>query len=95
MKSYHLTQEQALEIASKLELDGCDITTWENGYIEFETKTALQSFANAVLDQVLGEPFGIWHAGETEDESDFYLYEDAGDVSCDKCIKLYAPKEQS
>lgn len=35
------------------------------------------------------EPFGIWHEGETEDESDFYLFKDSGDVSCDKCLKLY------
>jgi len=35
------------------------------------------------------EPFGIWHQGATEDESDFYLYKDSGDVSCPDCIKLY------
>jgi len=57
-KPYHITQEQALEIASNLELAGLDITVWTDGYVEFETKTALQSFANAVLDQVLGEPVG-------------------------------------
>ncbi len=35
------------------------------------------------------EPFGIWHQGLTEDESDFYLLKDSGDVSCPDCIKLY------
>lgn len=85
-KHYHITQEQASEIAKQT----LTLPTYTNAL-----KSELQAFANAVLDQVLGEPFGIWHVGETEDESDFYLYEDAGDVSCDKCIKLYAPKEQS
>ena len=35
------------------------------------------------------EPFGIWHEGETEDESDFFLFKDSGDVACPTCIKLY------
>lgn len=34
-------------------------------------------------------PFGIWHPGDTYDESEFFLYEDSGDVSCNNCIKLY------
>lgn len=36
------------------------------------------------------DPFGIWHEGETEDESDFYLFKDSGDVACPSCIKLYS-----
>ena len=35
------------------------------------------------------EPFGIWHEADTDEESDFYLYKDSGDVSCARCIKLY------
>jgi hypothetical protein len=35
------------------------------------------------------EPFGIWHQGDTDEESDFFLYKDAGDVACETCVKLY------
>lgn len=35
------------------------------------------------------EPFGIWHAADDPDECDFFLYAESGDVSCDRCIKLY------
>lgn len=55
MRSYHLTQEQALELASNLELAGLDITVWTSGCVTFDTKAALQDFANAVLDQILGK----------------------------------------
>ena len=43
------------------------------------------------LKQPAQEPFGYWHVGETEEECDFFLHEDNGDVSeyCDTCIKLY------
>ena len=47
---------------------------------------------DAYVATQFGEPFGIWHEGATEDESDFYLWKDSGDVACDKCIKLYAKK---
>lgn len=42
------------------------------------------------------EPFGIWHQGDTSEESDFFLYADAGDVACDACVKLYTepPKKE-
>ena len=40
------------------------------------------------------EPFGIWHVGDTEEESDFFLYKDSGDVSCKYCIKLYTHLKQ-
>ena len=57
------------------------------------TYVAMQKRAEA-LRQVIGqaekmEPFGIWHQGATEEESDFFLFKDAGDVSCPDCIKLY------
>jgi hypothetical protein len=40
-------------------------------------------------EPVAQEPFGIWHQGDTEEESDFFLFKDSGDVSCPNCIKLY------
>ena len=40
------------------------------------------------------EPFGIWHQGATDEESDFYLYSESGDVSCPNCIKLYTHPPQ-
>lgn len=91
MKSYHLTQEQVLEIASNLELDGRDITVWTDGYVEFETKTALQLFANAVLDQVLGEPVAEV-IGQKIHSLD-WDYEHIKNLRVG--TKLYAPKEQS
>lgn len=39
------------------------------------------------------EPFGIWHEGETETESDFYLFKDSGDVACPTCIKLFTASQ--
>jgi len=39
-------------------------------------------------------PFGIWHEADDPDESDFYLWEDSGDVSCEKCVKLYTHPAQ-
>jgi len=35
------------------------------------------------------QPFGYWHVGETEEESDFFLHSESGDVSCENCVKLY------
>jgi hypothetical protein len=35
------------------------------------------------------EPFGIWHQGATEEECEFFLFKESGDVSCPDCIKLY------
>ena len=37
------------------------------------------------------EPFGFWHAGATEDESDFFLFSDSGHVGCEQCVTLYGP----
>jgi len=36
------------------------------------------------------KPFGYWHVGSREDECDFFLAKDSGDVSCSDCIVLYA-----
>ena len=35
------------------------------------------------------EPFGYWHEGATEEESDFFLHREMGDVRCEKCTVLY------
>jgi hypothetical protein len=40
------------------------------------------------------EPFGIYHVGNTEEESDFFLFKDSGDVSCESCINLYTHPHQ-
>jgi len=48
----------------------------------------------AALAQPEQEPFGIWHQGATDEESDFYLYSESGDVSCPTCIKLYTTPPQ-
>ena len=49
------------------------------------------SNGNHPVEQPAQEPFGYWHVGETEEECDFFLYEESGDVTeyCDTCIKLY------
>ena len=51
---------------------------------------------NAPTVEQDSEPFGIWHVGETEDESDFFLYKDSGDVWEEGDIYLYTspPKRE-
>jgi hypothetical protein len=34
-------------------------------------------------------PFGYWHQGATEEESDFFKASDFGHVGCANCIELY------
>lgn len=41
------------------------------------------------------KPFGYWHQGETEDESEFFLYEDIEDSDCSRCIPLYTRKKKN
>lgn len=48
-KPYHITQEQALEIAKQ---------TLNQRTLSFALKSELQSYVNAALDKVLGEPVG-------------------------------------
>lgn len=100
MKSYHLTQEQVLEIVSNLELDGRDITVWTDGYVEFETKTALQLFANAALDQVFGEPVGYVNEKSLEMLKDSQQAKACATlwrtgIWDSANVALYAPKEKS
>ena len=74
-----------------------DTLILEHGVMDqaWPTQRQLRAFARAVLAKrgtpapVGVEPFGIWHEGETEDESDFFLFKDSGDVACPTCIKLY------
>ena len=60
---------------------------YENGFMEIAWRT--WQAARRTPTPVGVEPFGIWHEGETEDESDFFLFKDSGDVACPTCIKLY------
>lgn len=48
-------------------------------------------------DAGAAEPFGYWHQGATEEESDFFKHGDMGNVACEKCITLYAapPAQQA
>ena len=91
MKNYHLTQEQALEIARSIGLS--PIT---HGISDSVAKPILKDFANAVLDQVLGEPIryerGSWIYGDwvAINEKDIKHYQGLGYT----VRKLYAPKEQ-
>ena len=54
-----------------------------------QAQYAITAGRQAIAEAEKQEPFGIWHQGLTEDESDFYLLKDSGDVSCPDCIKLY------
>jgi hypothetical protein len=55
---------------------------------------AIQAGKQAIAELESQEPFGIWHQGATDEESDFYLYSESGDVSCHNCIKLYTTPPQ-
>ena len=52
------------------------------------------NIANCDLKQPAQEPFGIYYVGNTEEESDFFLFKDSGDVSCESCINLYTHPHQ-
>ena len=62
-------------------------------YVTCEEQAQADAAKQAGLDAIVKlesqEPFGIWHQGATDEESDFYLYSESGDVSCPTCIKLY------
>lgn len=48
--------------------------------------TALHAAIEAAEKQ---EPFGVWHQGDTEDESDFFLGGAVEAGCCERCIPLY------
>ena len=58
-------------------------------YAVSDAEKAILDLRQAIEQAEKMEPFGIWHQGATEEESDFFLFKDAGDVSCPDCIKLY------
>ena len=61
-KPYHITPEQALELAKNLQSQGFMITVSEEDFVDFHDAEELAAFANAVLDEVLGEQ---WQPIET------------------------------
>lgn len=50
----------------------------------------LSAALTKAADAGAAEPFGYWHQGATEEESDFFKHGDMGNVACEKCITLYA-----
>jgi hypothetical protein len=88
-----LTRKEAEQVLDALE--------WNLPVIEdFGDKEQLHIQHRAIetlrarLAQPEPEPFGIWHQGDTYEESDFYLYKDSGDVACKTCVKLYTAPPQ-
>lgn len=69
-----------------------DVTTMEENRA---AKHASKQSGFKLARGVAQEPFGIWHQGDTEEESDFFLFKDSGDVSCPNCIKLYLHSQQA
>jgi len=90
-KDYHITPEEALEIAKKLQSQGFMITVSEEDFVDFHDAEELAAFANAALDEVLGEP-----VGEVEVRKQRILVDTFQQVTtpiADGRHKLYAPKE--
>lgn len=84
-----LTREEAQQVLDALGY-------WDRGVDEeamHECLTAIKTL-RARLSAPEPEPFGIWHQGDTYEESDFYLYKDFGDVACKTCVKLYTAPPQ-
>lgn len=91
MKSYHLTQEQALEIARS-----AGLSPIMQGLSDSVAKPLLKDFANAVLDQVLGEPVAWAEKGrENNVIADLMKQTNKNDWVKPYTVALYAPKEQS
>jgi hypothetical protein len=82
------TKEALEKIERRLRADNLD--EWSLRALADIAKEALEA------EQVCQaqKPFGIYHVGDTEEESDFFLFKDSGDVSCEKCIKLYTHHHQ-
>jgi hypothetical protein len=55
-KPYHLTQEQAGEIACDLARKGINVIRYKDGGLTPDWDKDLASLINAALDKVLGEP---------------------------------------
>lgn len=61
------------------------------GEREQQAITALRA---AIEQAEKAEPFGVWHQGDTEDESDFYLGDAVDAKDCPNCIPLYTHPSQ-
>jgi hypothetical protein len=86
-KPYHLTQEQAFCLIQRLEGLGFNISTQDD-------PVAMAAFANAVLDEVLGEPVA-WRYSTAQERYRYRGYVPNFDKEYEtlKPIALYAPKE--
>lgn len=82
-----MTNEEAFE---KWAIDyGLD---YEPSFTRYDVEAAW--FAAIAYMQEQSEPFGIWHVADDPDECEFFLYEDSGDVTCEKCVKLYTTPQR-
>lgn len=62
---------------------GMNYLTGATGVIEFAHRL--------VAELTKGQkPFGVWHQGDTEDESDFFLGDSVDANCCGHCIELFA-----
>lgn len=52
-----------------------------------DVNTAMLKERAELLEQ---KPFGVWHQGDTEDESDFHLGDNVSADDCEHCTALYA-----
>lgn len=94
MKSYHLTQEQALNLLVGLPIQ---FSKSDDGtLITILGADSLQAYLNAALDQVLGEPVATKRISDPDDERDG-LWFDLEDIARMKALKagtiLYAPRK--
>jgi hypothetical protein len=93
-KPYHLTQEQALEIAKEMDNHGFALTAYSDGSVEFHSAHVLAEYLNAALDKVLGEPVGYVREYAVEfiaKQSPNYTVINA-ESQANTDIALYAPK---
>lgn len=73
------------EIKAKIRTAGGIVHS--DGNIFFTNSEMFLAAARAAL--LADKPFGYWHQGATEDESDFFKADQMGNVGCPSCIVLY------
>jgi histone H3/H4 len=71
------------------ESDRKEALKWADELKALNELPSLERLLRRVATEQEQEPFGLYHQGATEEESDFFLYEHSGDVACKDCIKLY------
>ena len=88
--------KMAIEALNKLARlgNGDSYGNSDGNCIAIKTLKAIEEALEAEQVCQAQKPFGIYHVGDTEEESDFFLFKDSGDVSCEKCIKLYTHHHQ-